>query len=476
MKTMHKGFVTILILIGLTTAVLVCLGVKENAESGVAHHGTTPPANGEAVSITAAFSQEKILTGSDGMVSVALTLTAEDRPVATKTEVSPVDLIVVLDRSGSMGGQKIEDAKRAILQLIGRLDETDRLGLVAYANDVQVVSPLVPVTGAGQEGLSALVRTIGPGGGTNLGAGLQSGIDIMKQSAGQNRQRRIILLSDGLANHGIIDPARLGEMAGNASEHNITVSTVGVGYDFNEVLMTKIADHGSGNYYFLENPQAFAEVFIKEFEASRMVAAAAMELQLTLENGSRLVDAGGFPINYLGHRAIVPVGDLMAGQHRRIFLSYQVPTGVEQTIRLGDIALQYQSDRGLKNAQVREDLTIACINDPKAVYASIDKEVWSQKVVREEFGKLKEQVAGAIKSGKKDEALQAIQAYEDRNTSLNKEVESQEVGQNLQGDVQVLRQSVNDTFAGSPSAVAEKKQQQAKSLQYEGYQSRRDKK
>ena len=110
------------------------------------------------------------------------------------------------------------------------------------------------------------------------------------------------------------------------------------------------------------------------------------------------------------------------------------------------------------------------------VIASIDEAVWTEQVLKEDYSRLKENVAAAIRIGKKDEALQAIEEYEGRNTTINSSVDSDKVSQNLQKDVKTLRQSVQTTFAGAPAAVAEKKKQQAKALQYESYQIRRDKK
>ena len=106
-----------------------------------------------------------------------------------------------------------------------------------------------------------MVREVVAGGGTNLGGGLQQGINVLARTMSNGNQHKMILISDGLANQGITDPSILWDMAGGAYENRFSISTVGVGYDFNEILMTGIADHGAGQYYFLENPNAFAKVF-----------------------------------------------------------------------------------------------------------------------------------------------------------------------------------------------------------------------
>lgn len=240
--------------------------------------------------------------------------------------------------------------------------------------------------------------------------------------------------------------------------------------------MTTIADHGAGNYYFLENPEDFARVFEKEFETTRNVAAGGVEVRIPLRDGLRLVDAGGFPIKIEGNVAVIRPGNILAGQQRKIFLTYHVPTEQERHFSLGNIKVHYQHDGKSQVAIAPEELSIACVRTQQEVIASIDETVWTEQVLKEDYSRLKDNVAAAIRTGKKEEALQAIEEYEGRNAAINSSVDSDKVSQNLEKDVKALRQSVQTTFAGAPAAVAEKKKQQAKTLQYESYQLRRDKK
>ncbi len=415
------------------------------------------------------------MQGGAGNVSVALTISAENVLPVTEEDMQPVDLVVVLDRSGSMNGQKLHDARTAVLHLLERLSARDRLSVVTYSNNVEILFPLLQVNGASKERLKTLVRAINAGGGTNLSSGLSSGIAALMQADGHGRQRKVILISDGLANHGITSPTELGAMAADGSEYNLGISTVGVGYDFNEIVMTTIADHGAGNYYYLESPQDIGSVFEKEFETARTVAAGGMEIRIPLSDGLKLVDAGGFPIKLENNRAVIYPGTILAGQSRRIFLSYQVPTEQERTLSLGTIEVSYQREGSSGLISAAEELHIACVQDQKEVVAGINKDVWVEQVLKEDYSRLKENVAAALRGGKKDEALQVIEEYEDRNAAINSSVDSDKVSQNLNQDLKALRKNVLTTFAGAPAAVAEKKKQYAKELQYEGYQVRRDK-
>jgi Ca-activated chloride channel family protein len=202
--------------------------------------------------------------------------------------VQAADLVIVLDRSGSMEGEKLNDARQAVIRLLDQVSPEDRLALVTYSNGVQTQSGLVPMNDANRRQLTSAVAQVYAGGGTNLGGGLKRGIDLLMRAPRRaERQRKVILISDGLANQGITDPIALGRMASAAVEHRFSISTVGVGLDFNETLMTAIADQGAGHYHFLENPQTFARVFETELQATRHVAAADVTIRIPMESGVR---------------------------------------------------------------------------------------------------------------------------------------------------------------------------------------------
>ena len=116
---------------------------------------------------------------------------------------------------------------------------------------------------------------------------------------------------------------------------------------------------------------------------------------------------------------------------------------------------------------------IACINDPKKVYSSINKTSWSDKVINEDFNHLKQEVAADIKSGEKQRALQKIDQYYEEREAENAAVGSAQVAENLDKDLKELETYVKDTFEGSPAAVRQKQKSNAKALQFEGYSGRR---
>ena len=474
MSTTKKSLLAIIGLILATTAALAAMGAMGTNNLPLVNHSMS--AGDKRVAVSTEVVQDKVLKGGDGRVTVSLNLTAAQLPTLENAPVPAADLVVVLDRSGSMQGQKLNNARQAIVQLLDQLGPEDRVALVTYANGVQTQSPLLPMNMANRRRLNAEVKKIFAGGGTNLGGGLSRGIDLLMPTADGGRQRKLILISDGLANQGITDPGALGRMASVAVENRFSISTVGVGLNFNEMLMTAIADQGAGHYHFLEDPQVFAQVFETEFQATRHVAAANVEIRIPLEPGVRLVGAGGYPIHHDDGAAIIHPGNLLSGQSKTLYLTLEVPTAVEKEIVMGHVQVRYQHHGESRTLDVARPLTVACVPDPTAVLASIKKDSWADQVVQEEFSRLKEEVAADIRDGDRTRAQARIHEYEAKQEAINTVVGSGKVARNLETDVQVLRQRVDETFSGAPAAVAQEKKQVAKSLQYDGYKLRRDKK
>jgi len=425
------------------------------------------------VTLSGRLVQDKILQGSDGSVNLALTLQASD---SFGSDISPphhADMVIVLDRSGSMNGRKINDARQAVLNLLSNLSAKDRFALITYSDGVQLVSGLQRVTPEYRRQLEALINGVTAGGATNLGAGLEAGINIVLSAAGTDNAAKLILISDGLANRGMIDPVRLGTMAAVAVQKEFAISTVGVGNDFNEQLMTAIADRGAGNYYYLENPTAFAEVFQKEFGYTRATVATHVSISLQLNNGISLLDAAGYPISFEENCAVFYPGDLRSGQTRKLFLTLQVPTTAIKSFEIGRIKVSYRFKGQSMETPLDGSYKIACVENPKEVQASIDKMSWSEKVIQEDYNQLKQAVAADIKAGEKQKALQRIQSYYHEQEAINEVIKSEKVTRNLDDDLKDLQQTVEDTFKGAPAAVAEKQKSNSKALQFEGYKGRR---
>ncbi len=431
--------------------------------------------SGGVLNVSADLVQDKILTGGDGIVSLALTLSADDVLDSAADTARNVDMVIVLDRSGSMQGKKLNDARAAVLKLLGKLSDKDRFGLVSYANGVVKHTGLVNVTPSERTRLKTLVRGIRAGGGTNLGAGLRIGIDTLLSAEKSDSLGKVLLISDGLANQGVTDPNALGAMASLAVENAFAVSTVGVGNDFNEQLMTLLADRGSGSYHYMENPNAFANVFETEFKQTRRIAASGVAVETFLAPSVRLVKASGYPIIHKDGYAVFHPGNIGSGQSRKLFLTFQMPTDRERKFEIKGLRVRYRHQDQEFLAAIAKPLQIACVTDRRAVFSSIQPRVWEKKVLQDDYNQLVEEVAVDVKKGNANDALRKIDQYQKEQTLANQVVQSSKVEANLDRDVETLKKRVTETFQGEQKAVEMKQKRNAKALQYEGYLKRRSK-
>jgi Ca-activated chloride channel family protein len=470
-----KNFLLITVLMAATGAAMAYSSSKTNyffqkrANVSPQHQ---PVKNG-IISVSGHLVQDKVLQGSDGTLGLKLTLQAEETAAPNRGEPRNVDLVIVLDRSGSMKGRKINEARQAVLKLLSGLGAKDRFALVTYSDGVQIASSLLNVTRKNQQLLESAVSRVRVGGGTNLGAGLQAGINLLGSFDRNTNAAKVILISDGLANKGITDVQALSGIAAVAVEKEFAVSTVGVGDEFNEYLMTAIADQGTGSYYYLENPAAFAEVFQKEFHDTRTSIVNNLKIQIPLKDGISLVDAAGYPINHQNGHAFFHPGSLQSGQTRKLYLTLRVPTNSNKNFELKNIKIVYHCNNRIYETTLEDSFTIACVQDQRKVFSSIDKTSWSEKVINEDFNHLKQEVAADLKSGKKQEAMQKIKKYHGEQKAVNAVIGSARVADNLDKDLKELETYVEDTFQGAPQAVRQKQKSNAKALQYDGYRGRR---
>jgi Ca-activated chloride channel family protein len=281
-----------------------------------------------------------------------------------------------------------------------------------------------------------------------------------------------MLISDGMANQGITDPAILAKIASQVVSKEASISTIGVGIEFNEYLMTTLADHGSGTYHFLENPAGFASIFQEEFSRSKMQAVEGIEISIPLEKGIILTEAAGYPVENKNGFGIFRPGGLLPGQSRTFYITLQIPADRENNFKLENITAKYLHDGRQFTTTIPESFQFSCIQDRGKALASIDKNTWEEKVLQDDINKLREDVAKDIGSGKKDTALNRISKYKEEQESINTVVGSEVVAEAI-GDLDTLQEEIQQTFKGAPSAVIIQQKRTSKSLQHKSYEGRR---
>ncbi len=221
----------------------------------------TPNAD-SSLSLTILPLKAGLLSGAPERTKALVRLTSS-KPVPTSTAGRPpLDLAIVIDRSGSMSGEPLAAAKGAAQNLIRGLGRSDRVAVVIFDDEVEVLRPLASVEDS--ESACATVAKIRSGGSTALFDGWEAGAKQLLPHAGPTRTSRVILLTDGQANQGLVDEDAIAAKVAELAKAGVTTSTVGLGRGFQETLLGKMADAGGGHSHFGQKPEDLEEGFEEE--------------------------------------------------------------------------------------------------------------------------------------------------------------------------------------------------------------------
>jgi Ca-activated chloride channel homolog len=253
----------------------------------------------------------------------------------------PLNLALVLDRSGSMAGEKLEYLRQAATHLIRRLRPGHRVSVVAYDGEV-----LTLVEGAhgleGHQGAAAAVQGLTTGGVTNLSGGWLRGRELADRHRSQGSLNRILLMTDGLANQGITEPEALFGLCRSAAGQGISTTTIGFGADFNEDLLRVMAEAGGGSSYYVEDPDQAPGIFGEEVEGLLGVAAQNVAIHVRPGADARFTTLHhAYPMTRTGEGARLDVGDLYAKEPRLALLEFEIPGAeVDRELEIGTLEVR----------------------------------------------------------------------------------------------------------------------------------------
>jgi Ca-activated chloride channel homolog len=459
----------------------------------------------DGVTFSGTLSQTKLVQGGNGTMYLDLSITT---PAATlsPSRAQASDIVVVLDRSGSMASEnRLPYAKEAVRRLVRQLQADDRFALITFDSVAVVDTELTPVTDAARERIVRRVNAIQPGASTNIGDGLLKARALLQGNAGEGaplnwrpsadavagngpdgpaptqsrqRSRKVILLSDGEANMGIVDPKELAKIARSFTEHRAVLSTIGMGLGFNETLMAALADDGMGHYAYLEHLEKLGEILEQDMSATRQVFASASSLEITYGDGVTVTDVGGYPIELTARpgTARVATGQLLGGAKKHFVVTMTVPTDRVGEIGLGNVTLHYTTSQGTSSiALAPEHLRMAVLEPSRrdAAVASVRRELVPQLWEGNNLGRLQKDYSHWLRAGNKQKAQQAIadyrQALQKVETDTGVRVENQAITDKLS----TMEQELNEAFSGPAPQQEEKRNRAAKTRHGESLKSQR---
>lgn len=290
----------------------------------------------------------------------------------------PLNIALVIDRSGSMSGEKLEHAKEAARKLVNGLSEQDRLAIISYGTDVTVDFGSRPVSAENRPHMLSAIDGIAVNGGTNLSGGYERGLEEVKRWKSDKSINRVLLMSDGNANIGVTYLPELERMARQGLSDGASLTSVGVGLDYNEDLMTRMANEGAGNYYFVDNFSKTATVLEQEMKGLSKTVARNASVMLTLAPGVKLQNLYGYPFRQSGQTVMIPLAEFYSEQTKNILLKLSVPGDMDNKRPVMDVQLSYSDVTKDAEAHQRSSLHAVTTSDAAMLSTAVDVKVISR--------------------------------------------------------------------------------------------------
>ncbi len=366
---------------GILALVALVAGVPHFTRPNVVTHPVVDPivspktVTGGSLTMTSRLSHPFIALGHQD-VFATIDLRAIEVPGAAR---SPVNLALVIDRSGSMSGFKLNQAKQAARQLISQLQPSDRLAIVHYGSDVKSLDGMLATPG-NKEKMLTYVDGIWDDGGTNIAAGLASGRDVLLSGRGDFKVNRMILISDGQPTEGVIETEGLTSLVREIRGYGVSVSSVGVGDDFNEQLMSAFAEVGAGAYAYLQDASQLAAIFQKDLNAAGTQVARGVTLTFRVPKGAQLQRVLGYSQvsrRFDGDSELVTVAlpDFAAAQQERVTAHFTVDgTSAGESIDVSALDLAYLDVLADGQAHGEARLSAMTTDQVKVVMDNRDKD------------------------------------------------------------------------------------------------------
>ena len=382
-----------------------------------------------SVDLDVALSHPKVLAGTYTPVWLNVGIHAADARPAHRL---PLNVALVIDRSGSMKGKKIKDVRKAAHGLADQLAADDRVTVVSYSDYARADVPSTLVDDAARKKIRRAIDRMRAAGNTFLAAGLLEGSAQVQQHLRRSQVNRVLLLSDGIANRGITDPPTLAGITREMSQRGVLVTTIGVGNDYNEDLMTALADYGGGAYYYVRNSRDLASVVEREAQMMASTVAQRMTVEIELPPGVSLANLFGYTYSQEGNTIVVPVAEAFAGQRRDMLVQLRVPALEEGPLPVASVRLSYE-DVTSKEPE-RRDRAVALetivTRDRWAVEDAVDREVMA-RLQEIRIAKALNEAAEAIHAGDRTRAQRVLNTARDEAVQANKAFANDKLGDSI---------------------------------------------
>lgn len=314
------------------------------------------------------------ISNSQRQLSLAISAIPEERTVEL-----PLNLCLVLDRSGSMSEKPLEMVKEAAISIIEKLKPDDQISIVTFDHHAKVIVPNQPVTNI--KPIEQKIRLMVADGGTAIDEGLRLGL---KEVAAHNQHcvSRIFLLTDGENEHG--DNNRCLKLAQLSAEYNVTIDTLGFGEHWNQDVLEQISDSAQGTLAYIEQPNQAVAEFERLLARAQLVGLTNSSLTVELMPKVRLAELKPvaqvapetieLPVRLEGNYFSVRLGDLMMDRPRVVLINLYINQFASGTHKIAAVQLKYD-DPSTNRANLHSDVLAIALESQELYRANPSDEV-----------------------------------------------------------------------------------------------------
>lgn len=277
-------------------------------------------------------------------------LPGRDRP--------PVNVSLVIDRSGSMGGDKIVRAREAAAMVVDMLGPQDIFSLVTFSSDVETLIPATRLTDKREA--HRRIEAIRADGNTALFGGVSKGMAEVRKFQERGRVNRVIVISDGMANVGPSSPTELGALGRSAARELMSISTIGLGLGYNEDLMVQLAQYSDGNHAFAETGTDLARIFNSELGDLLSVVAQEVEVQIQCPHPVKVIRILDREAEIRGSQATLRLNQIYGNQEKYVLLEVEVPARSKgDKLEVAQVQVSYHDPLTRKRSEISAKASVA---------------------------------------------------------------------------------------------------------------------
>lgn len=294
--------------------------------------------DGSTLKVEARLGHASLAASQDSETYLYLDIDAPADASATKA--APVNLAIVIDRSGSMSGKRLRNAVDAARGMVSRLREGDMVSVIAYNTRADtLVSPTL-ISGSARDDVGRQLETITPNGDTCISCGIEAGMDALRGRDGMIQ--RMLVLSDGQATAGVRDLDGFRRIAERARDMGCSISSIGVDVDYNERIMSTIALDSNGRHYFVENASGLPTIFDQELQSLVRTVATNANVRVDLAPGVQLLDVFDRSFRREGNSLVVPMGSFTAAEQKTLLVKVRVPRGADGGRAVANVSMTFE--------------------------------------------------------------------------------------------------------------------------------------